>query len=169
MQTSSGRFTARRLRAALLAFVVVGVVVGFLAPPVVHWSGPATRTLRFRVLDAVQGTPVQGARVALIHPPDPEQAPIEAVTDVNGEVELRGVFRNCGGTDSQGRDRVTCFSYGLWGVQARSEGYQDFVAPLGNTGWTYSYPGWAHEPLELGDPAPSPINIRLSPVSGDSP
>ena len=122
------------------------MVVGLLSPPVVTWLGPADRTLRFRVVDSTRGTPVAGARVALVHPYDPEQSPIESETDTNGQVELRGQFRRFGGTDCRGH-RVTYFTYEPWGVEARAEGYKGYLAPLGEMSWVTSGISRAHEPL----------------------
>lgn len=157
------RFTAQRIMVAVLVFFAVGIAVGWMFPTVT-WHGPAPRTLRFRVLDAGRGVPVPGARVALVHPSNPEQPPIEGVTDANGEVELHSVFWRAGGTDAWGRDRVTYFTYRPWEVEAQAEGFEVYAAALGEWMVRSLDPPEAREPLRLSDPALSPVFIRLKPV-----
>ena len=159
------RFTVRRMVAMGLVFIAAGLAGGWMFP-MVTWVGPAARNLRFRVLYPTRGVPVPGARVALVHPYDPEQTPIEGVTDADGEVELRGEFRRFGGTDAWGRDRVTYFSYSPWEVEARAEGFQGYTAALGEQTFRSPGPPGAREPLRLGDPAPSPIAISTRPLAG---
>jgi hypothetical protein len=157
------RLEVRHVVVAVLASLIIGVFIGLSAPPA-EWVRSAFRTLRFRVVEVSLGVPVRGARVALVRPNGPAQLPNEGLTDASGQVELRGVFRECGGTYAWGRERVTYFTYRPWEVQVRAEGFEGYTAALGDWDETSPEPPGARETLKLSDPAPRPIVIRLKPM-----
>jgi hypothetical protein len=146
------------LFAGSVALLFIGFLIGLFTPTCVHFTGPADRNLHFQIVDQSRGAPVAGARVALVHPYDPEQPPIEGMTDRQGRVELRGRFFQSGGGDTWHAERVTYFTYSPWCVTVRADGYRDFRRALGDQATTGDT---RNQPLNLGDPAPSPIIIKM--------
>jgi hypothetical protein len=149
-----------------LAFLLTGIVIGLLAPAQTTFIGPAYRTLRFQIIDQSRSAPIAGARVALVHPYDPEQPQIEGMTDQQGRVELRGRFTHCGGGDTWRGSRVTFFNYGPWCVTVRADGFQEIRCVLGDPAATRDVPT---QRLNLTDDAPSPIIVGLQPLGSRGP
>jgi hypothetical protein len=150
----------------LLAFLLTGIVIGLLAPAQTTFIGPAYRTLRFQIINQSRSPPIAGARVALVHPYDPEQPQIEGMTDQQGSVELRGRFTHCGGGNAWRGSRVTFFTYSPWCVTVRADGFREIRCALGDRAATGDVPT---QLLNLSDPAPSPIIIGLQPLGGRGP
>ena len=157
-----------RLRQKLLycAFVILalGLFIGYLTP-YVTWVGPKFLTLRFQILEADLGEPVENARVVLIHSYDPEQPPIEGVTDRDGVVRLRARFTESGGSHRRDQQPASGFvSYGGWAVRVTSKGHDDLCAFLGDVRFSMSKFG-ANEActrLNLQYPPPEVIVLKIS-------
>ena len=83
------------------------------------------------------------------------------MTDRQGLVDLRGRFTHSGGGDTWHGSRVTFFTYSPWCVTVRADGFREHRVALGDSA---PFGEDRTQPLNLSDPAPSPILMKMEPI-----